>query len=165
MRLHITWKKVAVAAVVPAVAASGIVAYAFWTTGGHGAGFAAGGVPTSNLTVNGQVDPPPLVLNGPPQNVSLAVNNPNNYSVDLKGDSVTMVAGSLACGGTPVPNAWLNLNGVITSPTTVPAGGAAPLSNPTGVTASLVDDPGMDQDVCQGAPITFQIIVASETGH
>ena len=164
MRFRITWKKVAVAAVVPAVAASGIVAYAFWTTGGHGSGNAVGGVPTSNLTVNGVVDPPPLVLNGSPQNVSLTVTNPNNYSVDLKGDAVSLVPGTLKCGSTAVPDAWINVGGVITSPTTVPAAGSAPLSNLSGVTASLVDDPSADQDVCQGAPIAFQLSVHSETG-
>lgn len=107
MRRLITKKGIAVGVAVPVLAPGGIVAYAFWTTGGSGSGTASTTHPISNLTVTVSV-PTAMTLAGSAEPVDIvSVNNPNGYSVDLKGDLASIT--TTACGATTVPNAWLTL--------------------------------------------------------
>lgn len=163
--LKITRTKVGVGSAIAVAAAGGIVAYAFWTTGGAGSGSASTGTPSSNLTINAS-ETAPLVLNGTAGAVTLSVTNPNNYSVDLAGDTASIVSGSIKCGSTSVPDTWFTLSPSKIGGSSVIAAGASnsPVSD-SGLTLALNDDPSNDQDACQGASVTFSLHVASETGH
>lgn len=165
MRRLVTKKWIAVAVAVPVLALSGIVAYAFWTTGGTGSGTASTTKPTSNLTVTVSV-PTAMTLAGSPEPVDIvSVNNPNGYSVDLQGDTPSI--NTISCGVTAVPNAWFTLSsGTISDTTVYPAGALTTNAVPpaSGLTLQM-NDVNADQDVCQGATVTFTISVGSETGN
>jgi hypothetical protein len=165
MRRLITKKRIAVAIAVPVVALGGVVAYAFWTTGGTGSGTASATNPTSNLTVTVSV-PAAMTLAGSAEPVDIvSVNNPNGYSVDLQGDKASI--DTISCGGTTVSSTWFTLsNGTITDATVYPASATTTNAVPpaSGLTLQM-NDVNADQDVCQGAAIAFTITVASESGH
>src|SRR5438309_11866400 len=112
MRRLITKKRIAVAAVVPVLAVGGVVAYAFWTTGGTGSGTASTTAPTSNLAVTVSV-PTAMTLAGTAQAVNIVTvdNSGNGYSVDLKGDHATIDSTSITCkigaaAPVSVPASW-----------------------------------------------------------
>lgn len=139
-------------------------AYAFWTTGGSGSGTAATGSPTSNLTVTAS-GPTGLVPDGVSQELALHVANPNDYSVTLEDDTVAIDAGSIKCGDTTVPDAWFTLDdSTITSTDVIPANDEGDLTSPTGVSLQMNDLP-VNQDVCQGAAVSFDLTVTSATGN
>lgn len=149
-----------------AIGLSGM-AIAFWTTGGTGSGSATGGVPTSNLTIDANVDSStPLILAGDAQPVDLTVTNGNPYTVDLYGDTATIDTGSIYCGATNVPDSWFTLSsGTITNTSVTPADNTAHAqTGHSGLTLKM-NDVNADQDACQGAAITFNVTVASETGN
>jgi hypothetical protein len=165
MRRLITKKRIAVAIAVPVVALGGVVAYAFWTTGGTGSGTASTTSPTSNLIVTVSV-PTAMVLAGSPEAVDIvSVNNINGYSVDLMGDTASI--NTISCGGNPVSTAWFTLStGTITDTTVYPASATTTNGVPpaSGLTLQM-NDVNADQDACQGAAVTFTILVHSETGN
>lgn len=144
-------------------------AYAFWTTGGDGSGSATTGSPTSNLTVTGS-GPSGLVPNGPAQDLALHVVNPNGYTVSLKDNTVAIDTGTVKCDTTTVPDSWFTIDSAtITAENIVPANdgeddGEADLT-PSGVTLKMNDDPAVNQDVCQGAAVSFDLTVTSATGN
>jgi hypothetical protein len=166
VRLFNSKKKALVAAGISIVAVAGIAtgAVAFWTTGGSGSGSATTGTPSSNLTINAD-GPTGLVPDGVAQDLTLHVTNPNGYSVDLFGDTVSITSGSIKCGTTTVDDSWFTLDAnSVTSHTTIAANDSGDVT-PSGVTLKMNDDVTHDQDVCQGATVSFSLTVASETGN
>lgn len=158
-------KAVAVGASVGLALGLSGMAIAYWTTGGDGSGSATGGVPTSNLTIDASVATA-LIPAGDPEAVVLHVTNPNVYSVDLAGDTASIVPGSIECAGTSVSDTWFTLAGNPIGGTTVVAAHGSNVSvSDSGLTLAMNDDPANDQDVCQGAAVTFSLHVVSETTH
>ncbi len=147
------------------------VAFSYWTTGGSGSGAATTSAPTSNLTVDANVADA-LDLAGTAQAVDLSVTNPNDYSVDLKGDTASIDTGSITCtigtgDPTSVPDSWFTLsNGAISNDSVTPANQSTPLAQTghSGLTLKM-NDVNEDQDACQGATVAFTITVGSETGN
>ena len=169
-----TFKKKAIAVGLAAglIAGAGGAAFAYWTTGGAGAGSATTSAPTSNLTVDANVGTA-LVLAGTAQPVDLSVTNPNGYSVDLAGDHATIDTNSITCqigtnAAVQVPDSWFTLSsGAITNTSVTPASQNTPLAQTghSGLTLKMNDDVAADQDACQGATVAFTITVSSETGN
>ena len=158
----ITKKKIAVGAAVATFGVGGVVAFAYWTTGGSGSGTATAGQGLSNLGINASVATP-MVLNGGAQAVALSVTNGNGYHVDLVGD--TAAASNYACNGTAVASTWFTLSSAAIGGTTViPAGASGFAVTDSGLTLTMNDLATVDQDICQGAAITFSLAVTAEPG-
>jgi hypothetical protein len=162
MRRLITKKGIAVGVAVPVLAPGGIVAYAFWTTGGSGSGTASTTHPISNLTVTVSV-PTAMTLAGSAEPVDIvSVNNPNGYSVDLKGDPGVDHHHRVRRHNGTERLAYAR-SGTITDTTVYPASVLTTNTSPpaSGLTLQMNDDVSADQDICQAATVTFTISVGS----
>ena len=137
----------------------GGMAVAYWTNGGTGTGSAATGTTSDNLTITAS-GPTGLVPGGPAQALVLNVANPNTYSVQLTGQTVSIDSGTITCDGTVVGDTWFTLGAsTISSTGVVPAEDAADL-DPSGVTLQMVDLPTVNQNVCKDVPVAFDLTVS-----
>ena len=154
-------KKLAALAIAAGVAVTASAAFAYWTTGGSGSGSATGGADLNNLTIVASQDVAAdrLIPEGSAVSLQLAVTNINDYSVALHGHDVSITADSLMCDTTPVPDSWFSLReDTISNNDVVGANSSATLAA-SGVTLEMNDDSTLNQDVCQGAAVTFSLSV------
>jgi chorismate synthase len=135
-------RRILVGAVLAALVFGAVGAYAYWTTGGSGAGSATAGTTTNNLTIaSGAVTG---ITPGSSTPVTVTITNPNSYSVHV--DTVSTVITTSDPGCLPAdftfPAKVLN--------TTIAALGTASF------TQNLVfADTAANQDLCKGATITL----------
>ncbi len=157
-------KKLAIAAVSTVATVSvASAAFAYWTTGGSGSGSASVGSATSNLTIDAsqQTAADRLIPAGSAVALKLTVDNGNGYSVALKDHTVSIDAGSVKCGVTTVPDSWFSLDSnKISAADVIAAHGDNVVVNSSGVTIKMNDDTSTNQDVCQGADLSFSLHVS-----
>jgi hypothetical protein len=138
-----TWSKRVLVVGVLAVLVFGVVgAYAFWTTGGSGAGSATAGTSTNNLTIaSASVTG---ITPGSSTPVTVAVTNPNSFSVHV--DTVSTVITTSDPGCLP---ADFTFPAKVMNTTIVALGTASFAQN------LVFADTAVSQDLCKGATISL----------
>lgn len=146
---------IALVAAIAVVALGGAAAYAYWTAGGTGTGFATTGH-SSNFTIS-STDPTggPLSPGGPAETVAFTVHNPATGAENLDNVVVTVAAanGDAWTSGT-CSAADFTVDAATITPGTIVGGGDL------GGTVTLrMTDTGLNQDDCQNldnVPLHFQ---------
>lgn len=130
------------AAIVIVALAGGVAAYAYWTANGSGTGTATAGTTTDNLTISSI--PVTGLTPGSSTPVTVAVSNPNSYSVGVSTVSAVITTSDASCLPADFSFADTVLN------TTIAALGS------TSFAQNLVfADTAVSQDACKGATVTL----------
>ena len=152
---HFTKKRVAVLGTIAAVALTGGIAYAYFTDSGSGTGTASVGA-SSPITLAGTITGT-LYPAGEPASVSVLVTNPGSgsqYVGKVHLASITTDAGHSACDlSVSGVNAAFTMADTAVVGTLTKSGTAGDHATATG--SLQMNDTGVSQDACQGAPLTL----------
>jgi hypothetical protein len=139
-----------------AVMAGAGIGYAYWTTTGSGSGSAGTGNVSRNITMTASNSTDKLVPGGDAIDLTLTANNPNTYSANISGDSLSLT--KVTCGTTVVTdNHWFQLvnSSLAGAAVLAPTEDDQSVTPTTPVSIKMVDDATKTQDVCKNTAVTF----------
>jgi hypothetical protein len=120
----------------------GVAAYAYWTANGSGTGTATAGTTTDNLTISSI--PVTGLTPGSSTPITVAVSNPNSYSVGVGAVSAVITTSDSGC----LPADFTFSDTVLN--TTIAA-----LSSTSFAQNLVFADTAVSQDACKGATVTL----------
>jgi hypothetical protein len=155
--MRITKKSVAVVAAAGIILAGASVAYAYWTSTGHGTGSATTGTSTDFTVASTAATGGPLTPGGPTETVAFTVTNPGTGSQNLSSVVVT-VATSTGADWTAV--AGCSAADYTIGTPTFTAGEITTLATVSGTVTITMNDLGSPQDGCKNATVPLYIVAS-----
>ena len=155
--MRITKKSVAVVAAAGIILAGASVAYAYWTSTGHGTGSATTGTSTDFTVASTAATGGPLTPGGPTETVAFTVTNPGTGSQNLSSVVVTVATSTGAD--------WTAVTGCSAADYTIgtpdfTAGEITTLATVSGTVTITMNDLGSPQDGCKNATVPLYIVAS-----